>query len=111
MRCGAVGRRAVSGPCVRPSCPRTGTHVVFETSGGSVTGPGGAPGSGPLTGRLYACGEHVLATYDNEYEEAAYGPDSAPGAAVGGVGSAGGRDGGWLGHPVGSARPMTEEAL
>lgn len=43
--------------CVR--CPADGTVVVFETSGGSMTGPGGAPGSGPLTGRLYACARHA----------------------------------------------------
>lgn len=45
--------------CVR--CTGPGTVVVFETSGGSVTGPLGAPGSGPITGCLYACVQHAAA--------------------------------------------------
>lgn len=32
---------------------------MFETSGGSVAGPNGEPGSGPITGRLYACRTHA----------------------------------------------------
>lgn len=32
---------------------------MFETSGGSMTGPNGDPGSGPITGRLYACRTHA----------------------------------------------------
>jgi len=55
--------------CVR--CPAPGTVVVFETSGGSLHGPSGAPGSGPLTGRLYACAEHAEAI-DREDRRRAY---------------------------------------
>ncbi len=58
--------------CVR--CLMRGTVVVFETSGGSYTGPdGGPPGSGPLTGRMYACRPHAeeIAREDDERQRAA----------------------------------------
>ncbi|MBE9498543.1 hypothetical protein IHE61_07790 [Streptomyces sp. GKU 257-1] len=47
---------------------------MFETSGGSYTGPdGGPPGSGPLTGRMYACRPHAeeIAREDDERQRAA----------------------------------------
>ncbi len=50
------GRLDVS-RCVR--CHRSGTVVVFETSGGSGGSLEGVPGSGPLTGRLCACEPHA----------------------------------------------------
>lgn len=51
--------------------------MVHETSGGSYTSPDGDHGSGPLTGRLYACEQHA-AEIHREDAERPYVPHGRP---------------------------------